>query len=120
MQNLTKGIAVAAGAISLACCATNEGGYRTSSAVEARLMGMNEAEVATLLGAPTEQVALAGGMKSWTYRSGADDYDVTAGRCTVALTIQGGKVITAKVTARDRSFISFPLGSCSSIIGRLN
>ncbi len=104
----------------LVSCATNEGGYRTPNAVESRLLGMTELEIVTQLGAPTDQINLSDGTKAWTYRSGADDYDLTAGRCAVSLTLQNGKVIAAKVNARDRSWISFPMGACSSIIGRLS
>jgi hypothetical protein len=106
--------------LGLASCATNEGGYTTSNAVEARLLGMTELEVVTQPGAPTEQVSLSGGIKAWTYRTGGDDYDLTSGKCTVSMTLQSGKVVTAKVFSKDRSWISFPMGACSPIIGRLS
>jgi major membrane immunogen (membrane-anchored lipoprotein) len=105
-------------AVLLASCATNEGGFTKSSDVEARLVGMPELELAQKLGAPTEQANLSDGTTIWTYRSN-DDF-LNGGKCTVSVTIKDHSVASAKVLAQDRSWVSFPLGSCASIIGKLD
>ena len=103
--------------LGVASCATNPGGYKTEGAVEQRLVGMSEAQIATQLGAPTQRVQLTGGGEAWTYRDKAEG--LKGGECTVGVVIKRDRVTSASVTARDRSFLSFPLGSCQNLLGNL-
>ena len=106
------------GCIILIGCASNPGGYKSEGAVEHRLTGMSEAQIATKLGAPTQRVRLSSGGESWTYRDTAGC--LKGGDCTVGLVIKNGIVQSASVTARDRSFLSFPLGSCQNLLCNLD
>lgn len=99
-------------------CATNQGGYTKPEEVASRLKQLSEAEVAMMLGAPTEKVALSDGSQTWTYRD--DSEGLTGGECTVSIIIKDSKVIKAMVTARDKSWLSYPLGSCQNILANLN
>lgn len=99
-------------------CATNAGGYRTEETVSARLMEMSESEVAMRMGAPTDKTVLSDGKVLWSYRDDAEG--LTGGECTVSMVIEGGEVVSANVVARDRSFVSFPMGSCQNLIGNLD
>ncbi len=99
----------------LQSCATNPGRYKTEESAEARLMQLTEAEIAIKLGAPTERVITSDGGEVWTYRDKAES--LTGGECTVSVVIKNGRVITASVTAKDRSWLSYPLGSCKNIPG---
>ena len=99
-------------------CATNQGGYTKSVDVINRLKQMSEAEVAMLLGAPTEDVELSDGSKTWTYRD--DAKGITGGECTVSVMLKNSQVVNAMVAARDISWISYPLGSCRNILANLN
>ena len=96
------------------CIATNDGGYRHSSEVEARLMQMSETEVASLLGAPTSEATLSNGTKVWTYRS--EDETITGGMCTVTVVLSNGRATEVTVLSRDRSPISAPLGGCQQVL----
>ena len=98
-------------------CATNKGGYKEESSVERKLMQLSDVEVVSKLGAPTEKMQVNKSTKVWTYRS--DDDFINGGKCTISVTIQGKKVIAASVNSQDRSWVSFPLGACASIIGNL-
>ena len=104
--------------LGLVGCATNEGGYKEASAVEARLLQLTPYEVTEMLGAPTEQVEIDANTKVWTYR--ANEYDVTGGSCVVNVTVKNGKIVSSTVLSRDTSWISFPLGACKNVIGKLN
>lgn len=99
-------------------CATNQGGYKNSSEVVQRLKQLSEAEVAMMLGAPTQKIELSDGSQTWTYRDKSDG--LTGGECKVSLTIKNERVVNAIVTARDRSWVSYPLGSCQNILANLN
>lgn len=99
-------------------CATNEGGYKNASLVEQKLMQLSDVEVVSNLGAPTETLDLDGSTKVWTYRS-EDDF-INGGKCTISVTIQEKRVIAATVNSQDRSWVSFPLGACSPVIGNLD
>ena len=102
----------------IAGCATNPGGFTTEESVEQKLMSLNEDQIAMSLGAPTERVKLSNGAEAWTYRGEVSG--VTGGECTVSVIIKNTKVIQSSVTAKDRSWASFPLGSCTNILGNLN
>jgi hypothetical protein len=102
----------------LAGCATNQGGYTKPDQVVNRLKQLSESEVAMMLGAPTEKVELSDGSQTWTYRD--DSEGLTGGECTISLVIKAAKVTNAMVTARDRSWVSYPLGSCQNILANLN
>ena len=99
-------------------CATNQGGYTKPDQVVNRLKQLSEAEVAMMLGAPTEKVELSDGSQTWTYRD--DSEGPTGGECTISVLIKESKVINAMVTARDKSWVSYPLGSCQNILANLN
>ena len=98
-------------------CASNPGGYKTEESVENKLSSMTEEQIAMTLGAPTERVALSNGAETWTYRGEVSG--ITGGECTVSVTIKNSKVIQSSVTAKDRSWASFPLGSCTNLLGNL-
>ena len=106
---------IAAGLLS--GCATNEGGYTEASAVEARLLQLSPYELTTMLGAPTDEVVVDSDTKVWTYR--AKEYDITGGACVVNVTVRKGSIVSSTVHSRDTSWISFPLGACKNIIGKL-
>ena len=105
-------------AATLSSCATNRGGYTNSSDVVNRLNQLTETEVAMKLGAPTEKADLSDGGSVWTYRDKVKG--VTGGECTVSVVIKNGHVISSTITARDRSRVSFPLGSCVNILSNLD
>ena len=105
-------------AIILSSCASNKGGYTKPSDVESRLNQLTEAEAAMRLGAPTEKVDLSDGGAVWTYRDKSSG--LTGGECTVSLVIKEGHVASSSVTARDRSWVSYPLGSCVNILSNLD
>jgi len=96
-------------------CASNPGGYKSEESVERKLMSLTEQEVVLNLGAPSKQVTTSSGAVAWTYRDEANG--LTGGKCTISLVIKKGKVLSASVTAKDRSWVSFPLGSCENILG---
>lgn len=104
--------------IVISSCASNRGGYTKSSDVERRLNQLTEADVATKLGAPTDKAKLDDGGSVWTYRDKSEG--LTGGECTVSLVIKQGHVVSSTVTARDRSWVSFPLGSCENILSNLD
>ena len=104
-------------ALMLAGCATNQGGYTKPDQVVNRLKQLSEPEVAMMLGAPTEKVELSDGSQTWTYRD--DSEGLTGGECTISLVIKAAKVTNAMVTARDKSWVSYPLGSCQNILAHL-
>jgi hypothetical protein len=101
----------------LAGCVTNEGGYKEASAVEDRILELSPQELTSMLGAPTEEVQLDAETRVWTYR--AKEYDVTGGACLVNVTVRNNEIISSTVLSRDTSWISFPLGACKNIIGKL-
>ena len=103
---------------SILSCASNPGGFKTEESVERKLMSLSEEQVAINLGAPTERVKLSSGAETWTYRGEVSG--ITGGECTVSVIIKNTKVIQASVTAKDRSWASFPLGSCTNLLGNLN
>lgn len=103
--------------VMLCACSTNEGGYTNAASVEQKLVGMNKVQVVASLGAPRSRVSAAPGYETWTYYN--SDVRLTGGTCTVLLTFNGEKTVEAHVAARDISFVSFPLGSCSPILGGL-
>jgi len=113
--------ALVAGIVSLGLltgCSTNQGGYTKSADVERRLMQLSDVELVNKLGAPTDELQVNANSKVWTYRS--DDDFINGGKCTVSVTVTGGEIVSASVNSQDRSWISFPLGACASIIGNLS
>lgn len=101
--------------LNLISCASNPGNYKSEEEAENKLLSLTEEQVAMNLGAPTEKVTLSSGAQTWTYRD--DVSGITGGECTVSVIIKEGKVIQASVTADDRSWVSYPLGSCKNIFG---
>ena len=104
-------------AVTSLSCATNPGGFKTEESIEQKLKSMNEEQIAMTLGAPTERVSLSNGAETWTYRG--ETSGITGGECTVSVTIKNTKVTQSSLTAKDRSWASFPLGSCTNILGNL-
>lgn len=102
----------------LAACASNRGGYTEAKSVENRLNQLSESELAMKLGAPTEKVQLTDGSMVWTYRDKSEG--LTGGECTISVVMKNGRVMSSTVTARDRSWVSYPLGSCVNIIANLD
>jgi len=98
-------------------CATNKGGYRTEQSVELQIMKMTKEEVLVDLGPPTKKTTLDADKESWRYESEVGG--LTGGECTLSLLFQKEKVIQAKLSANDLSWVSFPLGSCTKIIQTL-
>lgn len=104
-------------ALSLASCASNKGGYKTEADVERRVLRMTREEVLVDLGPPTKQAALEGGRESWRYESQVSG--LTGGECTLSLVVDTKRVVQAKLSANDRSWVAYPLGSCTKIIQTL-
>lgn len=102
---------------SLLGCATNKGGYRTEGSVEKQLLTMNKEEILIDLGPPTKKTVIDGKRESWRYESEVGG--LTGGECTLSLLFEGEKVVKAKLSANDLSWVSFPLGSCTKIIQTL-
>ncbi|WP_154653828.1 hypothetical protein [Spongiibacter marinus] len=105
----------------LAACSTNQGGYRTTSSVEQRLIGMPIDEVAFKLGAPTNSVDISGSQKIWSYRSDShSEWQLVGGKCDISVTFEDGIVVRAVVNKTDHSPLSAPMAACSGIIGNLD
>lgn len=111
------GSAILVAALALSACSTNKGGYKTEEAVEARIMGMTKEEVLIDLGPPDERVDLGNGKESHRYKSAVGG--LTGGECTLSIVFQGEKPTRATLSANDRSWVSFPLGSCTKILQTL-
>ena len=99
-------------------CSSNKGGYTSPDEVVYRLKQLTESELAIKLGSPTQRVALSDGSETWTYRD--DSEGLTGGECVVTVLVNSSKVTDASISARDRSWVSFPLGSCANILGNLD
>ena len=78
---------------------------------------MTKEEVLIDLGEPTERVDLGSGKESFRYESAVGG--LTGGECTLSILFEGETATEAKLGANDRSWISFPLGSCTKIIQTL-
>jgi hypothetical protein len=104
-------------ALLLLGCATNKSGYKTEAAVENRLYQMNKTDVLTDLGPPNTKADLGQGKEAWRYSSEVGG--LTGGECTLSIVFDGNKVSSAKLSANDLSWVSFPLGSCTKIIQTL-
>ncbi|MCB1939992.1 MAG: hypothetical protein KDF24_04950 [Rhodocyclaceae bacterium] len=98
-------------------CASNKGGYRAEAAVEQKLMTMNKDEVLIDLGPPHKKVKIDEERESWRYESEVGG--LAGGECTLSILFKGEKVVQAKLSANDLSWVSFPLASCSKIIQTL-
>lgn len=101
----------------IASCATNRGGFKTEDQIVNRLVGMSVTELVQRLGAPTQSVDLGEAGSSLSYRGTTEG--LTGGQCAISVMVQGGIVTTANVYAQDRSWVSFPMGSCASIMKNL-
>jgi len=104
-------------ALSLASCVTNKRGYKSEQAVERQLLRMTREEVLVDLGPPTKKTVLEGAREGWRYESQVGG--LTGGECTLSLVVDAQRVVHAKLSANDRSWVSFPLGSCTKIIQTL-
>tara|TARA_X000000950_G_C13896504_1_gene653028 strand:- start:955 stop:1314 length:360 start_codon:yes stop_codon:yes gene_type:complete len=98
-------------------CSTNKGGYKNADEVSNRLVGMTISELVSIMGAPTNSIDLGEGGKSITFEGFTGG--PTGGTCRISLVVKGGIVTSANVFSSDRSFISFPMGGCESLIKQL-
>ena len=104
--------------VSIAGCATNAGGYRSTDAIVERLKQMDKAEIALKLGAPTQRVAVDELRETWTYDSAL--VSVIGGQCKISISFEGDAVKDALVNAFDYSPLAAPMGSCAQIIRALD
>lgn len=102
----------------LPACASNKGGYTKANNVENRLNQLSAPEVAIKLGAPSGNVQLTDGSTVWTYRDNPEG--LSGGQCTISVVIKNDRVISSTVTASDRSWVAYPLGSCVNLIANLD
>lgn len=109
---------VAALLLVLSSCATNRGGFKSEDEIVNRLVGMSITELVQKLGAPTETIDMGDAGRSMSYRGTTEG--LTGGQCSISVVVQGGIVTSANAFANDRSWISFPMGSCASIIQNLD
>ena len=101
-------------------CSTNAGGYRTASAVEARLMGMTKSEIVSVFGVPTKTIKLDENTEVWSWRSNStSEWQLVGGACDINVVFNGEDVAKTTINKTDHSPLAAPLGSCSQIIGNL-
>jgi len=100
----------------LSGCATNKGGYTSGKQVTDRLKGMSKRDVALKIGAPQKTLSLGANSEVWTYRARDDVENLRGGNCTLTLLMENDRVVKANIVYADRSFISFPLGSCQQFL----
>lgn len=100
--------------IFLFSCTSVPSGYTTSEEVEAALKGKNKEFVVTTIGAPNSRIQVAENVESWTYNSFASG--LTGGECKMTVTFVGDLVKKTVVNAADRSWVSYPLGSCRNLL----
>jgi hypothetical protein len=103
--------------VAIGGCATNSGGYRTTSKVQQQLLKMNAEQVLVDLGKPHQVTELSASKVTWRYSDHPGG--LTGGNCSVVVVVENGIVTEANVNSDDRSWVSFPLGSCRNIIGNL-
>ncbi|MCH8347229.1 MAG: hypothetical protein IH901_01840 [Proteobacteria bacterium] len=101
----------------LASCASNDAGIKKESQLERYLVGFSQEELVAYLGAPTQDQTLSNGKQVWTYRDDAEG--LTGGECTLTLIFNNGITENVTVLSRDWSPLSFPMGGCQNIIGRI-
>ena len=99
-------------------CSTNKGGYTNADQVSEKLVGKTVSNLVRILGAPTESIDLGEAGRSITYRAITEG--LTGGSCRISLMVQGGVVTSTNVFSSDRSFVSFPMGGCESLIKQLD
>ena len=98
-------------------CSSTPSGYTSSEQVEALLLNKNKEYIIVKLGAPNEKLQVSDNIESWTYKSFAAG--LTGGKCNVSITFVDDKVKTVIINAHDRSWISYPLGSCENLFKHL-
>src|SRR5690606_11149216 len=101
-------------AVFLFACASVPSGYTTSEEVEAALKGKNKEFVVTTIGAPNSRIHVEDNIESWTYTSFASG--LTGGECKMTVTFVGDSVAKTVLNAADRSWVSYPLGSCRNLL----
>lgn len=78
---------------------------------------MSKEEVSIDLGPPNKKTVIDDKRESWRYESEVGG--LTGGECILSLVLEQDKVVQAKLSANDLSWVSFPLGSCTKIIQTL-
>jgi hypothetical protein len=101
-------------AVFLFSCASVPSGYTTSEEVEAALQGKSKEFVVTTIGAPNSRIQVEDNIESWTYTSFASG--LTGGECKMTVTFVGDSVVKTVLNAADRSWVSYPLGSCRNLL----
>ena len=114
---MTKGLWITLMCITMTGCATNTGNFTKTSEVESRVVGMTKIEVAQIFGVPTQRMEIDATNSFWTYRT--TNVGLTGGQCDLTVTFQGDTAVKATLNKTDYSPLAAPLGSCSSIIGKL-
>lgn len=110
-------IGIAVVLIFLSACSSVPSGYTTPEEVKARLEGKSKEFVVSTLGAPNERIQVSESTESWTYTSFAAG--LTGGECKVSVTFVDDSVKTTIINAHDRSWVSYPLGSCRNLLSNL-
>jgi len=109
-----KLISIVVIAVLLFSCASIPSGYTSPEEVEAALKGKSKAFVVTAIGAPNSRVQVEKNIESWTYTSFASG--LTGGECKMTVTFVGDSVTKTVLNAADRSWVSYPLGSCRNLL----
>ena len=111
-------ISIILAALFFSACATNKGGYKNEDQIVNRLVGMTVTELVQKLGSPTETMDLGDAGRSLSYRGTTEG--LTGGECRISVIVQGGVVTSANIYSKDRSWVSFPMGGCESVIKNLD
>jgi hypothetical protein len=103
--------------IFLAGCSSNPSGYTSTEQIDTLLKDKNKEFIVSKFGAPNERLELSNSIESWTYKSFASG--LTGGNCNMSITFVNEKVKTVIINAHDRSWVSYPLGSCVNLFKNL-
>lgn len=99
-------------------CAANSHGYQNTDQITAHIIGMPLAELVDKLGEPRDTLQYGEGAKSMSFR--LKTKGLTGGECNITVVAQGGRVQSANVSAKGKSWLSDPLDSCLSLIQNLD
>ena len=98
----------------LSSCSSVPSGYTSPEQVEAALQGKNKEFIVTKIGAPNSRIQVDENIESWTFTSFASG--LTGGTCKMTVTFVGDYVKKTVLNAGDRSWVSYPLGSCKNLL----
>lgn len=102
------------GSLFLISCSSVPSGYTSPDQVEAALKGKSKEFVVSTIGAPNSRIQVDENIESWTFTSFASG--LTGGTCKMTVTFVGDSVEKTVVNAGDRSWVSYPLGSCKNLL----